>query len=123
MNENKINPKILKTFEYNRKDLSAGKIPDQLVKYETYEFSAVCPHSGMPDIGYLCVEYIPDKVILELKSFKLYLFSFRNVGIFQEHAIQKIFSDLEKLLKPKYLKVVLKYNIRGGIETTCEMEN
>ncbi len=137
----KINPSILETFPYYMKDVkpvienfstSCEIIEDKNADYnkevpqkiviKTEEFSAVCPFSGLPDIGTLTVEYIPYKLCVELKSFKYYLLSFRNVGIYQEHATRKIFYDLEKLLKPRYLKVVLKYNIRGGIETTCEME-
>ncbi len=107
---------ILRTFQYEYK----GK--DITIKIETDEFSAVCPWSGLPDYGKIIVEYIPTDEILELKSFKYYLYTYRNVGIYQEHAINRIFEDLYELLKPKWMKITLKYNIRGGIETTVVRE-
>jgi len=111
-----IKKEILRTFpyEYRGKDIT--------VRIETDEFSAVCPWSGLPDYGKIIVEYIPSDEILELKSFKYYLYTYRNVGIYQEHAINKIFEDLYELLKPKWMKITLKYNIRGGIETTVVRE-
>ncbi len=84
------------------------------------EFNAVCPFSGLPDIGTLTIEYIPKRTVVELKSLKYYLVSFRNVGIYQEKATDRIHSDLKKLLKPEAIKITLLYNTRGGIEAMCE---
>ena len=92
----------------------------QLVTYETDEFSAVCPFSGLPDLGRLTIQYIPDKALVELKSLKYYIVSFRQVGIYQENATNRIYRDLWELLKPKYLKVVLEYKPRGGFVARCE---
>ncbi len=93
----------------------------QKITMEYPEFSAVCPFSGLPDIANVIIEYIPDKQIVELKSLKYYFISYRNVGIYQEEATHRIYEDLKSALQPKALKVSTIYNIRGGIETTCEM--
>ena len=92
----------------------------QLVTYETKEFSAVCPFSGLPDFGNLLIQYVPDKSIVELKSLKYYIVSFRQVGIYQEDATVRIYKDLLAILSPRYLKVVLEYNPRGGFVARCE---
>ena len=92
----------------------------QLVTYTTDEFSAVCPFSGLPDLGYLTIHYIPDKKLVELKSLKYYLVSFRQVGIYQENALMRIYRDLMSFLEPRYLKVELAYHTRGGITARCE---
>jgi len=92
----------------------------QMVTYETGEFSAVCPFSGLPDFGHLMIQYVPDKVIVELKSLKYYIVSYRQVGIYQEDATVRIYKDLLNLLKPGYLKVILEYNTRGGFVARCE---
>ncbi len=118
-----IQPNFLETFPYTLPELGKLSVPEQLVKYETKEFSAVCPFSGLPDIATVCIEYIPDQKVLELKSLKYYFFSYRNVGIYQEHATQKIFQDIKKVLTPKKLAVTTIYNTRGGIDTTCRIES
>jgi 7-cyano-7-deazaguanine reductase len=118
-----IDPSILETFDYELPKLIRGKVPTQLVKYETKEFTAVCPFSGLPDIGTVIIEYIPQKKVLELKSLKYYFLSYRDVGIYQEHATQKIFDDLHTLLKPKKLVITTVYNTRGGIDTTCRIDS
>ena len=94
----------------------------QRVEYETKEFSAVCPFSGLPDYGYLLIEYIPKEVCVELKSLKYYIVSYRNVGIYQEAATNRLFDDLYDCLEPYYLKIKTIYNTRGGIDTTCTLE-
>ena len=95
----------------------------QQIEYTTKEFSAVCPYSGLPDIGTLIVNYIPSNQCLELKSFKYYLVSYRDVGIYQEPATNLIYHDLFEVLHPNYLKVTTIYNTRGGIDTTCTIES
>ena len=92
----------------------------QLVTYDTEEFSAVCPFSGLPDFGRLKIRYVPDGKIVELKSLKYYIVSFRQVGIYQENATIRIYRDLWDLLAPRYLKVELSYHPRGGIVAVCE---
>lgn len=102
---------VLETFPYEH----VGKAV--LVNLETDEFTAVCPYSGLPDFGVIKVNYIPSKEILELRSFKYYLFSFRNVGIYQEHLVHRILDDLVRCCRPKWMEVIADYNIRGGIHT------
>jgi 7-cyano-7-deazaguanine reductase len=87
------------------------------VFYETDEFTAVCPWTGLPDFAKLTIVYVPDRSLVELKSLKYYLTSFRDVGILQEHAINRILQDLVKLLAPKSLRVEAAYKERGGIST------
>jgi 7-cyano-7-deazaguanine reductase len=113
--EERIATSLLETFPYDG--------PRQKILYETREFSAVCPYSGLPDYAYLSVEYIPERTIVELKSLKYYLVSFRNVGIFQENATKRLYGDLWALLKPHFLCVKTVYNTRGGIDATCEIRS
>ena len=94
----------------------------QKVVYETSEFSAVCPFSGLPDYGSLKIEYCPDNHIIELKSLKYYIISYRSVGIYQEAATDRLASDLFACIKPLYLVVTTRYNTRGGIDTVCTLE-
>ena len=120
-----------KTFEFH--DESAIRVDfletidydgnPQEVTYETDEFSAVCPFSGLPDIGKVVVTYVPDRKLVELKSLKYYFVSFRNAGIYQEAATNRIYNDLYRLLAPKRLSVKTVYNLRGGIASTCVMDS
>jgi len=111
----KIQMDFLEVFSY--------KGEKQLVEYRTKEFSVVCPFSGLPDYGILTLRYIPREKCLELKSYKYYIVSFRNVGIYQEAATDRIFKDLKKLLDPHYIFVETVYNTRGGIESKCQIEH
>ena len=87
------------------------------VVYETDEFTAVCPWTGLPDFARLVIIYLPDKSLVELKSLKYYLTSYRNVGILQEHAVNRILNDLVQLLNPVSMTVEAEYGERGGIKT------
>jgi 7-cyano-7-deazaguanine reductase len=98
----------------------------QVVVYETQagEFSALCPFSGLPDFGVLRIEYIPGSYILELKSLKYYILSWRNIGAAQEDITAYIYNDLLSILKdPQKLVISTVYNIRGGIATTCSIDS
>jgi len=86
------------------------------------EFSAVCPFSGLPDLGTVEVTYIPNDKIIELKSLKYYLISYRQVGIYQEEVTDQIAADLWRLLTPRYLQVTTTYATRGGIDARCTIE-
>ena len=86
------------------------------VVYETEEFTTVCPWTGLPDFGTLTITYVPQDKLVELKSLKYYLTSFRNVGILQEHAVNRILNDLVALLKPVSMTVEAEYRERGGIK-------
>jgi len=98
-----------------------NKFP-QLIEIHTEEFSAVCPGTGLPDIAVIDIEYIPEKLCIELKSLKFYFFSFRNDPIFQEPVTDIIFGHLLEVLQPKYLKISVQYNIRGGFLTTTHAQ-
>lgn len=90
------------------------------VVYETDEFTAVCPWTGLPDFATLVISYLPENSLVELKSLKYYLTSYRNVGILQEHAVNRILNDLVDLLKPLSMTVEAEYGERGGIKTRAE---
>jgi 7-cyano-7-deazaguanine reductase len=109
-----IDTGVLETFPY------AG--PAQEIVTETREFSAVCPYSGLPDFALLRITYEPTDRCVELKSLKYYVTSYRNVGIFQEHATARLADDLFRLLAPHRLVVTTVYNTRGGFDTTCTVE-
>lgn len=104
---------VLETFPYEG--------PEQEIVTSTDEFSAVCPYSGLPDFARLTVRYVPGNACIELKSLKYYVTSYRNVGIFQEHATAKVAEDLFHVLKPRRLTVETVYNVRGGFLTTCSV--
>ncbi len=87
------------------------------VVYETEEFTCVCPWTGLPDFARLIIHYTPDQSLLELKSLKYYLTSYRNVGILQEHAVNRIIKDLVHLLQPISMIVEAEYKERGGIRS------
>lgn len=86
------------------------------------EFTSVCPKTGQPDFGVIRIEYIPDKLCIELKSLKLYLNSYRNEGIFYESVTNKILEDLAGKCKPRYMIIKAKFNVRGGISSVIEAE-
>ena len=90
---------------------------DCIVEVDTDEFTAVCPWTGLPDYGTLQISYVPQDSCIELKALKYYLLSYRDVGIVQEHAANRILLDLVELCRPKSMKVTLDYRIRGGIHT------
>ena len=87
------------------------------VVYETDEFTFVCPWTGLPDFARLVIRYVPARSLVELKSLKYYLTSYRNVGILQEHAVNLILQNLVKLLQPVSMTVEAEYKERGGIKT------
>ena len=112
LDETHIDPQLIEVFDFDS--------PEQYIKSETDEFSAVCPFSGLPDIAYVKIEYYPTGgKCVELKSLKYYFVSFRNGGIYQEAATKRIYNDLRSALRTDKLQVTTIYNIRGGFETTC----
>ena len=86
------------------------------------EFTCICPKTGLPDFATIELSYGPDKVCLELKSFKYYLLFFRDVGIFHEHFVNKILDDIVAATRPRWAKVKAVVNSRGGIQTTVTAE-
>lgn len=110
-------PGVLETFPFEY----AGR--ETLVEISTDEFSAVCPYSGLPDFGTLTIRYLPAAACIELKSLKYYLTSFRNVGIYQEHAAHRLLDDLVSCCAPRFMEVVLDYRLRGGIHTVVTVSH
>ncbi len=96
-----------------------NQYPDKkyIVNFETSEFTCICPKTSLPDFAVLRIKYMPNKDCVELKSFKNYLVSFRNVGIFHEHVVNRILDDFVKACKPRWAYVEGDFNIRGGIKT------
>ena len=114
--EETIDSQCLLAFQY--------EFPEQesQVSIDTDEFTAVCPWTGLPDYGVLYISYVPSQSCIELKSLKYYLLSYRDVGIVQEHATNRILKDLVALCHPRHMKVTLDYRVRGGIHTAVSAE-
>ena len=103
------NPEVLEVFDNKHLD------NDYWVKFNCPEFTSLCPITGQPDFATIYISYIPDKKMVESKSLKLYLFSFRNHGDFHEDCINNIMKDLIRVMDPKYIEVWGKFTPRGGI--------
>ena len=84
------------------------------------EFTSVCPRSGLPDFGTITIRYIPDQWCVELKSLKMYILAYRNLGIFYENAVNRILRDFVKASKPIQAVVTGEFNVRGGMKSTIE---
>ena len=95
---------------------------DYLIEMDCPEFTTVCPKTGQPDFGKIKISYVPDQKCIELKSLKLYLWSFRNRGIFHEAVTNFILEDLVAICQPRRMTVVGDYNVRGGISTIVSVE-
>ncbi len=102
-------PDVLETF------VNKHPYNDYFVKFNCPEFTSLCPITGQPDFATIYISYVPNKVMVESKSLKLYLFSFRNHGDFHEDCVNIIMKDLIKLMDPKYIEVWGKFLPRGGI--------
>lgn len=102
-------PEVLETFVNKHQD------NDYFVKFNCPEFTSLCPITGQPDFATITIAYVPDVKMVESKSLKLYLFSFRNHGDFHEDCVNIIMKDLIKLMAPKYIEVWGKFTPRGGI--------
>lgn len=102
-------PEVLEAFGNKHPD------NDYFVKFNCPEFTSLCPMTGQPDFAAIYIAYIPDKKLVESKSLKLYLFSYRNFGEFHEDCVNRIMKDLIALLAPKYIEVWGRFLPRGGI--------
>ena len=102
-------PEMLETFENKHPEA------DYAVRFVCPEFTSLCPITQQPDFGHITINYIPDKRMVESKSLKLYLFSFRNHGAFHEDCVNIIMKDLVKLMAPRYIEVLGRFMPRGGI--------
>ena len=90
---------------------------DYTIEVTTPEFTAICPKTGLPDFGTIQIRYIPDEQCVELKSLKEYFLSYRNVGIFHEHVVNKILEDFVAACNPRRVEIVGDFHVRGGIKT------
>ena len=104
--------KSLETFKNSHPDR------DYEVEMECPEFTCLCPKTGQPDFAEIEIRYIPNKLCVELKSLKLYLWSYRNEGAFHEKVINNILYDLVEVSSPRWMEVIGAFNVRGGIHTT-----
>lgn len=104
----------LETFKFE--ELGVG---EHWVSISTAELTCICPFSDYPDFGSVLIEYVPDKVCLELKSFKLYINAFRDIKIFHEAIMEVIFADFLEAVKPKKARITVDMNPRGNVKTVC----
>ena len=94
-----------------------NQYPGYEIQIELPEFTSVCPRTGLPDHGNILVTYVPDKLCLELKSFKMYMLAYRNLGIFQENAVNRFLRDIVSACNPRSVTVVGEFTPRGGVYT------
>jgi 7-cyano-7-deazaguanine reductase len=96
---------------------------DYVIRFECPEFTCLCPKTGQPDFATIRIEYVPDQVCVELKSWKLYLWSYRNEGAFHEAVTNRILEDLVAAIAPRRLRVEGDFMVRGGIHTTVVVDH
>jgi len=96
---------------------------DYRIHMEIPEFTCLCPKTGQPDFATLVLDYVPDRLCVELKSLKLYIWSFRNEGAFHEAVTNRILDDLARATRPRYMRLAAKFYVRGGIYTTVVAEH
>ena len=107
---------ILETFD------NPQKKNDYLIKMDIPEFTCICPLTSQPDFAEFYLEYVPDKLCVELKSLKLYKGSYRDTGAFHEDVTNQIFNDINAITKPRYMKLDAHWKVRGGITTRIEVK-
>ena len=96
---------------------------DYRIRVEIPEFTCLCPMTGQPDFATLLLEYVPDRLCVELKSLKLYIWSYRNEGAFHEAVTNRILEDLVRSTRPRHMRLTARFNMRGGIATTVVAEH
>ncbi|MFH1875328.1 MAG: preQ(1) synthase [Candidatus Omnitrophota bacterium] len=103
-----VDPGILQTIAY--------EYPKRVIDVEltTSEFTCICPYSGLPDFATIIIRYVPRARLIELKSLKYYFYAFRNVKVYNEHAVNKILEDLVRVVKPRSMTVIGEFTVRGG---------
>jgi 7-cyano-7-deazaguanine reductase len=109
------------------KDLQSFPNPapdrDYEIAFDCPEFTCVCPMTGQPDFAHLVLDYVPDRLCVELKSLKLYIWSYRDEGAFHEAVTNQILDDLVKAAKPRWMRLESRFNVRGGITTSVFAEH
>lgn len=96
---------------------------DYRIHMEIPEFTCLCPKTGQPDFAVLTLDYVPDRLCIELKSLKLYVWSYRNEGTFHEDVTNRMLDDLVKAARPRYMRLAARFHVRGGIYTTVVAEH
>ena len=116
--------KKVRSLKTPKLDVWKNQYPDKeyTITIDIPEFTCICPKTGLPDFALIKIEYSPDIYCIELKSLKLYTIFYRNIGIFHEHAVNKILEDFVKACKPRWAKVTGIFNPRGGIGTTVNAQ-
>jgi len=109
--------RMLETFP------NPGPDRDYNIRIQVPEFTCLCPKTGQPDFAELTLEYVPDQLCVELKSLKLYIWSYRDEGAFHEAVTNRILSDLVTALRPRFMRLIAAFNVRGGIYTTVVVEH
>ena len=114
----------IRKIKFPKIDVWENKYQDKkyIVKFDTAEFTCICPKTGLPDFANIVIEYSPAKFCIELKSFKEYMTAYRDCGIFHEHVVNRILDDLVHSCNPYWMKIRGIFNVRGGITTTVETE-
>lgn len=98
----------------------ANQFKNYEITIEIPEYTAICPKTGLPDFGTICIHYLPDKRCLELKSLKMYIYAYRNIGIFYENAVNRILNDLVAACRPVRARVTGEFTARGGLRSIIE---
>ena len=96
---------------------------DYWIRHVCPEYTALCPVTGQPDFGTIVIRYVPDRLCVELKSLKLYVWSYRDEGAFHEAVTNRILGDLVKATQPRYMRLTARFNVRGGIHTSVVVEH
>lgn len=115
-----IDASVLECFDYEYADTESGRNAE--IETTTDEFTSVCPFSGLPDFACVTITYTPGNKCIELRSLKYYLMSYRNVGIWYEHLVNRILEDLVKAAEPRWMEVEISANARGGLTSTVRAE-
>jgi len=109
--------KAIETFDNSHSDR------DYTIRIEVPEFTCLCPKTGQPDFATLNIEYVPDQLCVELKSLKLYVWSFRDQGAFHEDVTNRILTHLVEQIEPRFMRITADFNVRGGIYTSVVAEH
>ena len=109
--------KTLETFE------NPQQARDYTIRIRVPEFTCLCPKTGQPDFAELTLEYVPDRLCVELKALKLYAWSFRDEGAFHEAVTNRVLNDLVAAISPRFMRLTADFNVRGGIYTTVVAEH
>jgi 7-cyano-7-deazaguanine reductase len=120
-----VHPRSIKRRPSRQLETFANPAPerDYRIHMEIPEFTCVCPMTGQPDFAHLVLDYVPDRLCVELKSLKLYIWSYRDEGAFHEAVTNRILDDLVKATKPRWMRLESRFAVRGGITTSVFAEH